>query len=77
MINFSNSYDTTSKRETSFFHIKTAIEAMEGIKSVKNTSNYKEEIIEYLREKDNCVITLSLLKGLDGGGTITLYASKK
>ncbi len=74
---YSKSCNTLSERETAFWHIQKAIEAMEGIKTVKYDENFEECHIEYFREKDKCKISLSLMKGLDGGGTISLFASSR
>ena len=76
MVNYGKSYNTTSERETCFMRIKNAIEAMEGIKFVKHTEDNKKEEYDFLGEKDNCKIILSLSKGLDGGGTISLDVTK-
>ncbi len=67
--------NTTSERETVFNRLKAAIETMEGIKFEKHNEDNQQECYEYYREKDDCSISLSLIKGLDGGGTISLDAS--
>ncbi|MBR4329607.1 MAG: hypothetical protein IKP71_07115, partial [Candidatus Riflebacteria bacterium] len=72
---YQKGYDTTSERETTYKRIKTAIESMEGIKLVKHSEDYEKEQDEYSKEKEDYEIKLSLLKGLDGGGTISLGAS--
>jgi hypothetical protein len=75
---YGKSYDTTSERETAFYHIQTAIESMEGIKIIKPFEEDNEKAkVEYIREKDKSKISLSLLKGLDGGGTLSLLAVPK
>ena len=67
--------NTTSERETVFNRLKATIETMEGIKFEKHNEDNQQECYEYYREKDDCSISLSLIKGLDGGGTISLGAS--
>ena len=56
-----------------FENLQVTIEAKAGIKKEKQTDDYKSSRIEYSNEKENCKIILSLLKGLDGGGTISLF----
>lgn len=72
MISYSKSFDTTSEREVPFWHIQNTIEDIDGIKLTKNTEDNDTDSLEYINEKNNYKIKLSLLKGLDGGGTLSL-----